>query len=178
MIRIRSGIAHLANREPQGYSIWQVGLHWLIAALIIFQYLAHDGMEHAWHAQHRGVQPSASDATMANIHAAVGIAVLLLAALRLAIRLRRGAPPVPPQHNPLLRLGARLSHFALYVAIFAMPFSGMAAWFGGVVRAGQVHSLGATLLFWLVVLHALAALAEHFVMRTDVLTRMLKPEPR
>lgn len=168
----------MAYREPQGYSAWQVGLHWTIAVLVIFQYLANSGIEAAYHAEHRGEIASAGDLLLANLHVIAGVSILLLAALRLMIRLRRGAPPMPPQHNIVLRMGARLTHIALYVAIFAMPFSGMAAWFGGVEQAGRAHSLGAALLFWLVILHALAALAEHFWFRTNVLTRMLRPEPR
>ena len=43
---------------------------------------------------------------------------------------------------------------------------------------GQLHELAKPLIIGVVVLHAVAALWQHFFMETDVLVRMLKPVVR
>jgi cytochrome b561 len=159
-----------------GYSLLQIVLHWTIAVLVIFQLLFHEGMEEAWDAREDGERATAGDELGAVIHVAVGVTILVLALIRLVVRLKRGAPPVPPQHPLPLRLVASATHLLLYGFIIVQPLTGAAAWFLGIEDAADVHELGRFVLIPLVALHAGGALAEHFVFRTDVLKRMLKPE--
>ena len=49
------------------------------------------------------------------------------------------------------------------------------AWYGGIHIAGEVHELAKPVIIFFVRLHTLAALWQHFVAKTDVLMRMLKP---
>lgn len=165
----------MAQSQPAGYSTAQIALHWIIAALIVFQYLAHDAMEEAYDAAENGQAIASGDLLGANLHAVAGISILALAILRVLLRLRRGAPAGPQGQNGVVVTISKVTHFLLYAAILGMPISGMAAWFGMIEPAGDAHSLAATVLFWLVVLHALGALVEHFYFRTDVLVRMMRP---
>ena len=45
--------------------------------------------------------------------------------IRLAARLRYGAPPLPADLPEPIKLGAHLSHYALYVLMIAMPLLGL-----------------------------------------------------
>lgn len=58
-----------------------------------------------------------------------------------------------------------------------MPLTGALAWFTGLELSAEIHELGRLILIPLIAVHALAALAEHFVFRTNALRRMLKAEP-
>ena len=82
--------------EPTGYSAAQVTLHWAIVALIGVQLLVNEGMQQGFADRTNGT-PSSNG--WAVLHIALGIGVLGLAALRLGLRLTRGAPP-PPSDNP------------------------------------------------------------------------------
>ena len=57
-----------------------------------------------------------------------------------------------------------------------MPLTGATAWLFGVELAGEVHEFLKNVLIAVVALHIAGALYEHFVTRSDVLKRMLRPE--
>jgi cytochrome b561 len=64
--------------------------------------------------------------TLINIHKPLGILILILALIRLVVRLRYGAPPLPLDLPEPMKLAAYLSHYALYALMIAMPLIGWA----------------------------------------------------
>ena len=162
------------SKTSAGYSRAQVILHWVIAALILFQLLVHEDMERAFDGMMEG-------GTTAGVnplpHIIVGSAILILAAMRLVIRLRHGAPAHPAGQPEILGLFANVVHGLIYLLLFAIPISGLVAWFGGIENAGTVHGGPLRLaLIALVLLHIAGALVQQFVLKSGVLMRMLKPE--
>lgn len=161
--------------------------HWVIAALIVVQFvLARLAMPLPL-----GIHKLALLAR----HKSVGMTILMLAVLRLLWRLRHAAPPLPPGMTRFERAAAHATHAAFYVLLFAMPLTGWmmssaknyaVSWFGlftwpnligknetafGFLRA--THDTLSYVLFAIAVLHILAALKHHFWNRDDVLERML-----
>ncbi len=159
-----------------GYSAAQIALHWTIAVLIVAQVVLHEGMEAAYRAGQGGAPATESELFLADLHVACGIAVLLLALLRVALRIRRGAPPPPEKEHEALRFAARAVHIAFYAVILLMPATGALAWFGGAGAMAAVHGAGMLLIVVLLALHIAGALYHHFVLRTDVMRRMLCSE--
>ena len=159
---------------PRGYSLAQIVLHWTIAALVIFQLIFNKPMQEAFDDRIDG-EPIDQMAG-ATIHAAVGITILVLAVIRLAIRLTRGAPAAHRDKPMLLIWIGYATHWALYGFIFLMPLTGATAWFFGVEAAASIHETGRLLLIPIIGFHVLGALAEHFVFRNDSLRRMLRPQ--
>ncbi len=164
--------------RPIGYSTAQIVLHWVIAALVVFQIVFGEEIADAYRAYRRGTTPDAEALFQSNIHVYIGLAVLALAVVRLALRIIHGAPPLPAGQPRIQTAIAHLAHAILYVAIFAMPISGAVAWYLDVPLAGEVHELAKPVIIVTVVVHAAGALLQHFVKKTDVLTRMLRPERR
>lgn len=155
------------------YSVPQRILHWLVAMLVFFNLLFPDGMN-AWrHLVRNGQTPSPANIASANIHAYAGIAILLLAIVRLAVRFSSDAPAMPAGQPAFLHHMARVTHGLLYVLIFAMPLTGLAAYYLGIDTAAFIHGGPIKSLLWIVVvLHILGALVQHFYFRSDVLRRM------
>jgi cytochrome b561 len=163
--------------KPTGYSPVQVALHWIVVVLVAFQFLAHDGIEESWRAFLRSEMPPAGAWVLAYLHVAAGICVLLLALIRIYIRLTRGAPAPPADEPRFLQLTAEAAHMTIYLLLFLLPLSGAVAWFLGVKFAGDVHELLQNVLLVMIALHIAGALFQHFVLRSQVLMRMFRPEP-
>lgn len=162
-----------ADAKPHGYTSTQIMLHWTVAILVAFQYLLNDGISDAWRSIVGGTAPGDEAMGAANIHATMGLLILALALWRIVLRLTLGAPPAPESESPVLRQIAHWTHILLYVLIVLVPMSGAAAWFGGLQPAAAAHNLFKVLLLITVVLHLGGALFQHFVLRSDVLKRML-----
>jgi len=127
-------------------------------------------------------------------HFMLGLAVFGLVWLRLLARLIYPAPRASTAAPLWERLAAHVTHIALYVLMIGLPLLGWATlsaagkptpFFGIELPAllsadrglaGQlkeVHELFGQVGYWLIGLHAVAALFHQFVRRDDVLRRML-----
>ena len=99
------------------FTVTQRVLHWLMAVAIIAMLFIGVGM----------VSTVAPDyLSLVSLHRPLGIAILVLALLRLAVRLKFGAPPLPADLPAPMKLAAHLSHVALYGLMIAMPLLGWA----------------------------------------------------
>ncbi|WP_136619693.1 MULTISPECIES: cytochrome b [Mesorhizobium] len=164
--------------EPTGYSGTQILLHWTIAVLIVLPLVIGEDIKPAYRAFSRGTEPAADDIFNANVHVYVGLAVLVLATWRFAVRLRHGVPAAPSEESAVLKRIAAATHFLLYLFIFGMPITGALAWYFGLAAMGEIHQLAKPVIIVVVGLHAAAALWQHFYMKSDVLMRMLRPASR
>lgn len=173
--------------EPTRYSAPAQLFHWVIAALIVTQFVLARMQEH--------LPLGARKLGILARHKSVGMTILMLAILRLAWRLRHPAPPLPPRMRPFERRAARATHGAFYVLLFAMPLTGWmmssaknysVSWFHQFTWPNLIgpneqafdllrttHDTLSWLLFALALLHILAALKHHFWNKDDVLKRML-----
>ncbi|MGG7516949.1 cytochrome b [Allorhizobium undicola] len=158
-----------------GYSVAQRVLHWLMALLIFFNLIFSDGMEHWNRLARRGETITPDDIASANIHAYVGIAILILCLIRLFLRFTQGAPLPPESEPPLLKLAAKVTHATLYLLFFAMPLTGIAKYYFGIGPLGGLHGGILKMLLWVLIgLHVAGALVHQFYWKTNVLARMTK----
>jgi cytochrome b561 len=158
--------------QPKGYSTIQIVLHWTIAALVIFQLFVNEAMQHAFADRLDGGRMDEMGGAL--LHISVGVAILVLAAVRLVVRVVRGTPE-PYQDTPaLLNWLGHATHVLLYGFIFFMPLTGAVAWFLGIEFSAELHEIGRLILVPAIGFHVVGALAEHFVFRNDTLKRMLR----
>lgn len=161
--------------KPLNYSISQRVLHWGMALLILFNLIFSDGMEKWNWTVKKGEAVTPEIISSANIHAYVGIAILILAALRLILRFVQGVPDLPSEEPPILQLIAKLTHGLIYLLFFVLPLSGMAKYYFGAELPGELHGGIFKVLLWaLIVLHVGGALVQKFYFKTDVMDRMTK----
>jgi cytochrome b561 len=159
--------------EVNGYSRAQILLHWGIVLLLIVSYLSSDAMKAAWIAIHEGREAYGNTAA---VHVWVGATILVLALLRLVLRFRRGAPPLPEGGHPVTDMTAKVTHIGLYLGIVLIPASGIGAWFGGFDTAGEVHEILFNGLMVLVVLHVVGAVYHQYVLKDGLIRRMMRAE--
>jgi cytochrome b561 len=160
-------------------------LHWLMAACILAMLFIGVGMVST-------VRPRYL--TLVSIHRPLGAAIFLLALIRLGVRLRDGAPPLPADMPGPMRLAAQASHYLLYALMLIMPLLGWAmlsaaaypvVLFGGIrlpwilpqsaalhTWLWGLHSSLAFVFFALILIHVAAALFHALVRRDGVFQAM------
>lgn len=164
----------MSRRAPTSYTAVQIGLHWLIAALVIFQLAFGGSMRAAVRAAERGEQPSGADAVLAGAHYWTGLSILGLVVVRLGLRVLRDAPAATPQTPRPLALLAELSHWVFYALLVAMPVTGLLAYYVN-ENIGRLHTLGKPAFIVLIAMHIAATLFHQFVLRDGTLSRMVRP---
>jgi cytochrome b561 len=154
-------------------------LHWVMAVCILAMLFIGVGM----------VSTIAPDyLTLVNIHKPLGILILILALIRLVVRLRYGAPALPVDLPEPMKLAAYLSHYVLYALMIAMPLIGWAmlsaaeypvvlwpgVWLPSILpQSASLHTLlwnahfYLAFLFFAVILMHLAAALFHALIRRD-----------
>jgi cytochrome b561 len=166
-------------------------LHWLMAVLILSMLFIGVGMvasvseRHAW---------------LVGIHKPLGIAILILAVVRLIVRLRNPPPPLPADLPPVQKLAALASHWLLYALMLVIPLVGWAMLSAGGYPVMLGHSLRlppifpvnaaafailrhahawlAMLLFLTFLAHLGAALYHGLIRRDGVLSSMTGYRPK
>lgn len=173
---------------PERYSRSAMALHWLIAALLAFQY----GLGEAFAHLPRG--KALFD--VAQFHKSVGITILLLTLLRLGVRFWR---PRPALHGDQgwATWAAKAVHFGFYFVLLAVPLTGWLAastskldiptvlfntipwpdfpfvdkgWHEG---AEGAHELLAKLFLLLFALHIVGALRHQLLLKETMIERMV-----
>ena len=102
-------------KDARHFTPLQRALHWFMAICILAMLFIGVGMVST-------VEPVYLK--LVSIHKPLGIAILVLALLRLVVRLRNGAPALPPDMPPVMKLAAHLSHLAFYGLMIALPLIG------------------------------------------------------
>ncbi len=171
------------SAAPRAYSRLSIGLHWLMLALLVAVYAAillREGYP-------RGSEMR--DAFKA-WHFSLGLTVFGLVWVRVIARWLGGGHRAG---RSLADRGAAIVHLALYGFMIAMPLLG---WLtlsaegdpvqlfgltlppltapneGLAERTEEIHETLGTVGYWLVGVHAVAALAHHYVLRDPTLRRM------
>lgn len=176
----------MREHAPQHFNILARSLHWLMAVMILAMLFIGAAMMTSLH--HR--------IWLIDLHRPLGVAILLLALVRLVNRLLSRTPPLPADLPVWQVLAAKVSHWMLYGLMLAMPLLGWAqlsaaglpiVMFSGVnlpaiapnspalyAWCHDAHSLLAKLLFAVVLVHISAALVHAWIYRDAVFSSMAK----
>jgi cytochrome b561 len=173
------------SRPTDRYSPPAIFFHWAIFLLVALAYLA---------IEVRGPRGSDSRTFWNGIHFWAGTLVLGLSVLRVVWRLWAGAP-AELEANRLLTFVARAAHLVLYLFIFVQPLLGILminaggrpvtlAWTNisfTLIGADSIarpllrdaHEWLGNVFYWVIGLHALAAIAHHVVIKDRTLRRII-----
>ena len=175
------------NKTTDRYGSLSIFMHWLMLALLIGVYACINLRE---------LYPKGSDLRdgLKMWHFMLGLSVFALVWLRLAVRFVTPSPHMSPQIAAWQRHLAGLMHAALYAFLIIMPVLGwltlsaggkVIPFFGLELPAlmapdkafassvKEVHETIGTIGYYLIGLHAAAALYHHYFVRDDTLLRML-----
>ena len=179
----------MVRNSEVAYGWIAVALHWLIAALIGVMIVLGLVMT-------RGFDDDImTKVALYQWHKSIGIVILTLVVLRLCWRLANPVPRLPETLKPYERGLAHAAHVGLYILMLSIPVSGwllasastfptdVFGWFAlpKLITPDQaveetmaeVHEVLGWVLLALLAVHVGAALKHHFVLKDDVLRRML-----
>jgi superoxide oxidase len=177
----------MLSTPAQRYDTLSRSLHWLMAAIIVASWAL---------IRVKGWFPKGSEGreSVSSLHEQLGIALLLLLALRLPWRWSHPASPVETPAPAWTQAPALLAKIALYALMFALPLFGIAAvqahgesvtFLGFTLpdlfksfasrdrTVNEIHEWMGDAIMMVVGLHAAAALWHHFMLRDGTLLRML-----
>lgn len=155
--------------QERTYNTAQILLHWVIAALIIFNYFASDEMGRAFR-QH--LDDSNTGYNLASsLHVYIGLAIIALVVIRIIVRLVSRKANKNSQN--LLDKVSHITHDVLYLLMFFAPICGAIAWYLGIHFMGDVHEIAINIMMTLVLLHAAAAIFHQYVLKDGTLLKML-----
>ncbi len=178
--------------DPARYGPLMIQLHWIMLLLIVAVYAC---------IELRVLYPRGSGIREAlkTWHFMLGLVIFALVWLRLIVRLFVTAPPIEPPPPRWQMAIAHVSELTIYAFMVAMPLLGWLTlsgenepipFFGiqlpaliGEDRAlakqfESAHELIGTVGYFLIGIHALAALGHHYIQRDNTLTRMLPSRRR
>ncbi len=177
------------------YDTVAMTLHWVIAFGILLQIFMGLVMVHL-------AIPIGLKFQLYQLHKSIGITVLFAVALRLVWRLTHRPPALPETMPALEKTAAGATHFLLYAFMLALPFTGWIVvsvspyniptvlygiipwpdlpWFSTLADKQTADTIAQFIHDWLgyiiigiLLLHILAALRHHFLLRDNILRRML-----
>ena len=173
--------------QKNRYHTASIALHWLMVILFVVVYAS---------IELRGLFEKGTELreSVKSLHFMFGLLIFCLVWLRLAMRVTYPAPRIEPAPPPWQALAAKAVHVMLYVLMIGMPLAGWLMlsaagkpipFFGlelpaligkNKELAGQikeVHELVGTIGYYLIGLHAAAALFHHYIKRDSTLRAML-----
>ena len=176
------------NTETR-FGTLSISLHWLMLILIAAVYAC---------IELKGNFPKGSDIRegLKQWHFMLGMAVFALVWLRILARVIAPTPKIQPPPAPLQDKLAKLMYLALYLLMIGAPLAGwlILSAFGKPIpffglelpplisenpdlgsQIKDLHELAGTAGYWLIGLHALAAVYHHHVVRDNTL-RIMLPE--
>lgn len=170
------------------YRALVVWIHWITAAVVVAQVV----VGFMFHRVYEQGTPERME--MFAWHKTIGALILVLALVRLAVRLMNPPPPYPSDFPKWERFAAVWNHRLFYFMLIALPLTGLAAvsgraedgtvplLFGLALPAipgipeengfGEIHEILVWTTLALVVLHVSAALYNQFGSATNVADRM------
>lgn len=169
------------------YGTLSIGLHWIMLLLLIAVYAC---------IELRVFFPKGSDLRTAlkTWHFMLGLSVFILASLRLTARLTNPVDLIELAMPRWSKLLSKLMQITLYVFMIGMPLAGWLLlsaegkpipFFGLQLPAlmgeskelaeliKEIHATSGTIGYFLIGLHAAAALFHHYVLKDDTLLRIL-----
>ncbi len=175
------------RNDTNRYGVLAISLHWFMLLLIVAVYACMELNEFF-------PKGSASRAALKSWHYMLGLSVLVLALLRLIVNATAPTPRIVSTQQGLLKLIAKAMKIALYGLMLGLPVAGWLI----LSAAGkpipffsltlppliaesktaadlikEIHEAGATVGYFLIGLHAAAALFHHYVLGDSTLKGML-----
>lgn len=167
------------------YTSLQITLHWLVFLFVVGAYAA---------MELKGFFPRSDRPLINAIHVTCGVSVFVLMIFRLLMRIKYRAPAILPKPHPAIIGLSHLVHTVIYLMFIALPVFGfLTVYFKGHewsvygipmphapeydedmgFTVKEIHETIANIGYFVIGIHAFAALFHHYVWKDNTLLRMM-----
>ncbi len=156
----------------EGFSKYQVIVHWLVACFILFQIATGSTMSNDFLALKDGKISIEEVHKNSWYHFFFGLTIFLLMVIRFILRIIFGVPKPTKQSSSLTIIVAKIIHWLFYLVLFIVPISGFVAWNTSNLLIGNLHSASVNALYVLVVIHLIAIVYHQIFLEDNLIDRM------
>jgi len=160
------------------YTQIQRRLHWLVAAMVVLQFVLHDAVLHAMDQLDNGQPISFSGFVATTLHTWGGAAIGALMVYRLWLRNKRPVAVGAGEATGAARMAAIVLHNGFYVVLLAMVCTGVISYYFRLPISAQLHHYGKMLLMAMILLHVAAGLYHHYWKKDQVMSQMWRKKER
>jgi superoxide oxidase len=182
----------ITDLKSTRYSKLTIGLHWLMLILLVSVYATINLRE---------LYPKGSDPRelLKALHFMLGLSVLLFVFIRITVRLFSNIPDIIPNLHTWENVISKIVHALLYFMMIVMPILGWLTLsaagkvipffgldlpplidenkeYGKLLK--EIHETIGVIGYYVIALHAAAALYHHYIKKDNTLTRMLPHSKR
>lgn len=156
----------------EGFSKYQVIVHWLVACFILFQIATGSTMSNDFLALKDGKISIEEVHKNSWYHFFFGLTIFLLMVIRFILRIILGVPKPTKQSSSLTIILAKIIHWLFYLVLFIVPISGFVAWNTSNLLIGNLHSASVNALYVLVLIHLIAIVYHQIFLEDNLIDRM------
>ena len=158
--------------KREGFSKYQVIVHWLVACFILFQIATGSTMSNDFLALKDGKISIEEVHKNSWYHLFFGLTIFLLMVIRFILRIIFGVPKPTKQSSSLTIIVAKIIHWLFYLVLLIVPISGFVAWNTSNLLIGNLHSASVNALYVLVVIHLIAIVYHQIFLEDNLIDRM------
>ena len=161
-----------SDLKREGFSKYQVIVHWLVACFILFQIATGSTISNDFLALKDGKISIEEVDKNSWYHLFFGLTIFLLMVVRLLLRIILGVPKPTKQSSSLTIILAKIIHWLFYLVLFIIPISGFVAWNTSNALIGNLHTASVNTLYALILIHLTAIVYHQIFLEDNLIDRM------
>ena len=157
---------------PSQYNKFHVLIHWLVVLTILLQMISGDNIASEFLTLRNSPITNEASTSNSQIHILGGLLIFLLMAIRVFLRIKFGVPVPTKETNSLLKRLSAFVHLGIYLVLFAIPLTGLAAFLTLNVDLGIAHKVLINILYVFVIIHLIGVAYHQIFLGDNIMQRI------
>ena len=157
---------------PTHYNKFHILIHWLVVIIILLQMINGDKIALELLALRNDGIKNDGNTSNSQIHILGGLFIFLLMTIRVFLRIKFGVPVPTNETNSLSKLLSAFVHLGIYLVLFAIPLTGLAAFLTLNVDLGIAHKVLINILYVFVIIHLIGVAYHQIFLGDNIMQRI------
>ena len=157
---------------PTHYNRFHILIHWLVVVTILLQMITGDKIALEFFELRNDAIKNDGNKSNSQIHILGGLFIFSLMAIRVFLRIKFGVPVPTKETNSLLKPISAFVHLGIYLVLFAIPLTGLAAFLTLNVDLGIAHKVLINILYVFVIIHLIGVAYHQIFLGDNIMQRI------